>query len=277
MIYRAIAKIIAWSESGWHTLGRLPLISTWRGGHLRRLHPLADGRQRGTPVIRYHWQRFLERHRADIRGRALEIGSTETLHRIGGSAVTRAEALDVAARPGVDIIADVSRADARPSDTYDCIVVPFTAHLIYDIEAALHHLVRMLKPGGVLLMNFPCVDYYFPRGLDMGTGAALYVHWWFTPLQVENLLRRQGLDERDFVLVSDGNLFARVAYQMNLPVEELTPAERDFKDEGHPLLISARVVKPAGWAAPRPEYRNPWLPGGKPELWNPVTGHYPRR
>jgi SAM-dependent methyltransferase len=277
MIRRAIAKMIAASESGWHSLGRLPLIRTWRGGHLRRLQPLAGGRQRGMPVIRYYWEQFLGVHRADLRGRALEIGSTLTLQRIGGAAVTRAEALDLTARAGIDIVADITRADQLPSDTYDCIVVPFTMHLVYDLDAALHHLVRMLKPGGVLLVNFPCVDYYFPRGLDMGTGSAMFVHWWFTPLQVQNLLRRQGLDEQGFTLVIDGNLFARVAYQMNLPAEELTAEERDFRDEGHPLLISARIVKPDRWAAPRPEYRDPWLPGGTPEPWDPVTGHYPRR
>jgi SAM-dependent methyltransferase len=277
MIRRAIAKVIAAGESGWHSLGRLPVIRTWRARHLRRLHPLADGRQRGTPVIRYYWDRFLDRHRADIRGHALEIGATLSLQRLGGPAVTRADALDLAARDGITIVADISRADALHADTYDCIVVPFTMHLIYDLDAAMHHLVRILKPGGVLLVNFPCVDYYFPRGLDMGTGAALFVHWWFTPLQVQNLLRRQGLDDGNFVLVSDGNLFARVAYQMNLPVEELGAEERDFRDEGHPLVIGARVVKPEGWAAARPEYRDPWLPAGPPEPWHPVTGHYPRR
>jgi hypothetical protein len=277
MIRRAMARMIAMGESGWHTLGRLPVVRTWRAGHLRRLAPLAGGRQRGTPIVRYYWERFLEQHRSDVRGRALEIGSTQTLQRIGRSAVTRAEAIDVAARAGIDIVADISRAEALPADTYDCIVVPFTTHLIYDIDAALHHLIRMCTPGGVLLVNFPCVEYYFPRGLDMNTGITLHVHWSFTPLQVENLLRRQGLDADSFALVSDGNLFARVAYQANLPVEELTQEERDFRDEGHPLLISARVVKPAGWASPRPEYRDPWLPNGAPDAWNPVTGHYPRR
>lgn len=277
MIRRAIRKAAALAQSGWHSLGRLPLVRTWRARQLRRLRPLADGRQRGTPVIRHYWNRFLDRHRADVRGDALEIGSTLTLHRLGGPAITRADALDLAARDGVTIVADLSRADALAADTYDCIIVPFTIHLIYDLDAALHHLLRILKPGGVLLVNFPCVDYYPPHGIDMGTGAPLFVHWWFTPLHVQNLLRRQGLDDDSFALAVDGNVFARVAYQMNLPAEELTAEERDFTDEGHPLLVSARVVKPAGWAEAQPPYRDPWLPAGTPAQWNPLTGHYPRR
>jgi hypothetical protein len=149
-------------------------------------------------------------------------------------------------------------------------------HVIYDVDAALFHAIRLLKPGGVLLVNFPCVDHYFPRGLDMGTGAPLYVHHWFTPIEVENLLRRANLSPADFQIAVRGNLFARIAYQLNLPAEELTSRELDTVDPGHPLLICVRVVRPAAWQADRPEYRDPWLPAAAPVRWNPVVGHYAR-
>ena len=247
-----------------------------RAHQLRRLQPLAHGRERGQPVIRHYWEEFLLAHRGDLRGRGLEIGTTQTLRRIGGSAMQQADALDVAAREGVTVVADLSRADLVPSDSFDCFVVPFTMHLIYDLDAALHHAVRILKPGGVLLVNFPCVDYYFADGLDMGTGRPLFVFWWFTPIQIENLLQRAGLRTGQYSLAVYGNLFARVAHQMNLPTEELTARERDTRDAGHPLLICARIVKPADWAGVRPDYREPWVPETTPATWNRDTGHYPR-
>jgi hypothetical protein len=71
-----------------------------------------------------------------------------------------------------------------------------------------------------------------------------------------------------------GNLFTRIAYQMNMPAEELTRRELTYADPGHPLLICVRVVKPASWRATKPEYRTPWLPEGTPARWNPVMGHY---
>ena len=271
------ARIYRGLRSNWLALRRLPLVRHVRAMQLRRLHPLAGGRQRGEPVIRHYWESFLRQHRSDLRGRCLEIGTTQTLRRHGGPAMTRADSLDVTPRDGVTVVADLSRADGVPSDTYDCFVVPFTMHLIYDVEAALYHAVRVLKPGGVLLVNFPCVDYYFPSGLDMGTGRPLFVFWWFTPIQVENLLRRLGLTREHFEIAAYGNLFARVAYQMNMPVEELTRVERDHHDEGHPLLICARIVKPAGWQGASPVYREAWLPEVAPVPWNPVTGHYPPR
>jgi hypothetical protein len=161
-----------------------------------------------------------------------------------------------------------------PADCFDSFLVQFTMHLIFDVEAALYHALRILRPGGTLLVNFPCLDYYFPHGLDMGTGQPLFLYWWFTPIQVENLLRNTGLSEADYNLTVQGNLLARIAYQLNLPAEELSRRELDFVDPGHPLLICARVVKPEGWAAEKPIYRDPWRPEANPARWNPETGHY---
>lgn len=256
-------------------LARLPLVRQVRWMQLRRLRPLGNGRQRGTPVVRHYWASFLEKYRSDIRGAALEVGTTATVRRYGGQAVTRADALDLAAHgPDVTVVADLTRADQVPGDQYDCFINQFTMHLIYDLDAALYHSIRMLKPGGVLLVNFPCVDYYFARGLDMGTGAPVFMHWWFTPIQVENLLRRAGLSPADYTIEIFGNLSSRIAYQMNLPAEELTAHELEYVDPGHPLLICVRAVKPPGWKAPRPEYRDAWRPEVTPAEWNPDTGHY---
>jgi len=225
--------------------------------------------------VRYYWERYLQEHQADIRGTALEIGTTDAIRKFGGIVVTRAEAIDLSPHsPEVTVVADLSRADDVPSERYDCFVNQFTMHLIYDAEAALYHAIRILKPGGVLLINFSCVDYYFPCGLDMGTGEPLFLYRWYTPIQVENLLRSLDLRAEDYTLDIYGNLFTRIAYQMNMPAEELTRRELQYVDAGHPLLICARVVKPASWRATKPEYRTPWLPEVTPARWNPVMGHY---
>jgi hypothetical protein len=253
----------------------LPVIRHTRALQLRRLSPLGNGRLRGTPIVRYYWASFLQQHQRDIHGRALEIGTTTTIRQYGGAELTHAEAIDLQVHsPEVNVVADLSRADHVAADSYDCFVNQFSMHLIYDVEAALYHSVRLLKPGGVLLVNFPCVDYNFSRGLDMGTGSPLYLYWWFTPIQVENLLRRVGLGTADYSITLYGNLFARVAYQMNMPAEELTRRELKHIDAGHPLLICVRVVKPQEWSVAQPEYRDPWLPDTVPAKWNSVTGHY---
>lgn len=253
-----------------------PIIRRFRAMQFRRLRPFGEGRSQGVPVVRYYWDQFLEKHRTDIRGRGLEIGSTDTIRKYGGSALTQAEALDLAAHnPDVTVIADLSRADHIPGDTYDCFVNQFSTAVIYDIDAALYHAIRLLKPGGVLLINFWSIDFYFHTGLDMGTGAPLYMYWWFTPIYVENMLRQLNLSDTDFSIEIYGNLLTRMAFLMNLPAEELTPHELNHQDPGQPLLICARIVKPANWQATKPHYREPcWAPTQSPIQVDPVTGHY---
>jgi SAM-dependent methyltransferase len=251
------------------------MLRQLRCAQLRRLTPLDGGQQRGTPIVRAYWARFLAANRDSIRGRALEIGTTETIERYGGSTLERADAIDLTRHSSeVTVVADLTRADGVASQTYDCFVNQFTMHLIYDLESALYHSLRILKPGGTLLVNFPSVEYCFDRGLDMGTGAPLFVFWQFTPILVQNVLRRAGLSDGDFELEVYGNLFARVAYQMNMAAEELTARELSQVDPGHPLLVCVRAVKPTDWRVERPERRTPWLPSVAPARWNPTTGHY---
>lgn len=258
-----------------YALCRLPGVRQLRCAAFRRLTPMREGRPRGTPIVRWYWEAFLNTHRADVRGRALELGATKTLTRIGGSTVTSVEALDLAGHAGeVSVVADLSRADHVPADAYDCFIIPFSTHVIYDIDAALYHAIRLLKPGGTLLVSFSCVEYYFPRGLDMGTGGAMHLFWWFTPIGVENLLRRCGLADGDYTLDVFGNLFTRIAYQMNVPAEEVTRRELAHHDPGHPLLICAKVVKPLTWRCAKPAYREVWVPEGQPVRWTPERGHY---
>ena len=264
------------SASGLFNWRTWPAIRHLRFAALRRLRPLKNGGPNGTSLSRYYWAQFLEQHRADIRGRALEIGTTATLLQYGGAAVMQPEALDMAAHsPEVKVVADLSRADHVPADTYDCFVNQFTTAVIYDVDAAVYHAIRILKPGGVLLINFWCLDYYLYAGLDMGTGGPMYMHWWHTPIQVNDLLHRLGLTEKDYSLEIYGNLLTRFAFLVNLPADELTPAERDYRDPGQPLLICARIVKPAGWNPPKPEYREPaYAPLTTPHRSSPTTRHY---
>jgi len=257
-----------------------PLLRHLRTLRFRRLQPLDGGRSRGLSIIRYYWAAFLEQHQADIRGHALEIGETTTICQYGGDRLTQADALDLAAHsPDVRVVADLSRADHVSGDTYDCFVVQFTTAVIYDLEAFVYHAIRLLKPGGVLLINFWCIDFYLHRGLDMGTAPKghlpLYMYHWSTPIGVHNLLHNLGLRNNDYQLQVYGNLMARMAFLLNVPARELTPQERDHVDPGQPLLICARIVKPVDWSPPKPIYRDPvWTPATAPAQISQGTGHY---
>ena len=242
----------------------------------RRMIPFNQGASTGLSTIRYYWADFLDKHRKDIRGIGLEVGEVSTIRAYGGDAITRADAIDLAAHnDDVRVVADLSRADHIAGDQYDCFVNQFTTAVIHDIDAALYHAIRFLKPGGVLLINFWCVDFYLHRGLDMGTGEPLYMHHWFTPIQVQNMLHRLTLTEDDFTLTIYGNLLTRMAFLMNVPAQDFTQAELNHRDPGQPLLICARIVKPTPWRALKPDYLEPpWTPDVSPARMGAQTGHY---
>lgn len=260
-------------QRNWRTW---PVIRHLRAMGLRRLKPFAEGRHGPMSVIRYYWADFLEQHRADFRDKALEIGETATIRYYGEGRLTQADAMDLTAHSNeVKVVADLCRADHVAGDQYDCFLVQFTTNVLFDIEAALYHAVRLLKPGGVLLTNFWTTDFYFYNGLDMGTGAPLYMHHFFTPIQVENLLRRLGLTAANYQLHTCGNLLTKTAFLMNLPARDLTPQELDTVDPYQPLLICARIVKPDDWQVAQPTYREPiWLPNEKPLQSRQDTGHF---
>lgn len=261
----------------WHSW---PLIRQWRTLRYRRLQPVGGGKSEGLSTIRYYWADFLEQHQRDVRGHVLEIGETATVRAYGGDAITQADALDLAPHsPEVRVVADLSRADHVEGAVYDCFINQFTTCVIYDIDAALYHAIRLLKPGGVLLINFWCVDFYLHRGLDMGTAPSgyppLYMHHWFTPINVHDRLRRLGLGEADYQLTIYGNLLTRMAFLLNIPAQEYTEHELATVDPGQPLLICARIVRPPQWQAERPAYREPsWTPTVRPATMQGDTGHY---
>ena len=206
------------------------------------------GRAVGTQVVRYYWSKFLEERRMDIRGRALEIGVTGTVRHFGGDRLTSAEAIDVSASdPSVTIVADLTKAAHVPSDQFDCFVNQFTIHIIYDFRAALYHSIRLLKPDGVLLINFPCRSGYPVNGIPLGSGQSAHVYWWFTPCLVEAVLAELGIDESHRLLQTYGNYFALAAYMAGIPSEELTRQELETVDPDFPLLICARIQKPLDW------------------------------
>ncbi len=203
-------------------------------GTLRRTRPLSDrwGSDRGTPVDRYYIERFLDEHRADIRGRVLEVKDAGYTKRFG-NAVTEQAVLDVdAGNPHATVIADLSSADALASEYYDCFVLTQVLQLIPDTRAALAHAHRMLRPGGVLLATMPAVSRM--------AGPADY--WRFTHEGCRSLLVPL-FGEARVTVEAHGNVLTAMAFLTGMAWEELTPRELETQDQAFPFLITARAVK----------------------------------
>jgi SAM-dependent methyltransferase len=205
-------------------------------GSLRRLTPISTnfGYDRGTPIDRYYIEGFLDRNRADVYGRVLEIQESDYTIRFGGDRVSASEVLSLTSgNPRATIVGDLTNAPHLESDSFDSAIVTQTLHLIYDFRAALFTLHRILRPGGVLLLTVPGISQ-----LEWGEAW----HWSFTVLSAQRALGEVfGLEQ---ILVEGwGNVLAATAFLQGLAVEELTVDELEYVDPSYPVTVAVRAVK----------------------------------
>lgn len=210
-----------------------------RFGDLRRLRPISVwfGYDRGQPIDRYYIESFLTRCGSDIRGRVLEIGDASYTRQFGGPRVTRSDVLHVwADAPGATIVGDLAAGDDIPSDSFDCVVLTQTLHLIYDVGSAIRTLHRILAPGGVLLATFPGIS-----PIDRGEWRDSW-YWGFTPLSARRLFEDH-FASPDVTIQSHGNVLSAIAFLEGLATHELRRSELDAVDLAFPVSITIRAVK----------------------------------
>jgi SAM-dependent methyltransferase len=195
------------------------------------------GLDRGRPIDRYYIERFLAAHAGDIRGRVLEVGDDNYTRRFGGARVKRSDVLHVKPDPHATIVADLCAADDVPAAIFDALILTQTLPFIFDVRAALRHVRRMLRPGGVLLLTVPGISqisrYDAERWGD---------YWRFTPQSVLRLLAEQFAGEAISVR-SHGNVRVAAAFLDGLALEELPAEVLETDDLDYPVIITARAVR----------------------------------
>ena len=236
------AREAAWHIRAWHARRAAKTPPPFGSRH--RLEPASRefGFDRGVPIDRHYIEHFLDRYARDIRGHVLEVGDDGYTRRFGDSQVTTRDVLHVAAgNPQATIVADLASADHIASDTFDCVILTQTLHLVYDVRAALATLARIIKPGGTLLATFPGLSQLSCDGWRDTW------YWGFTTLAARRLFT-DAFPGADIAIESYGNVLATSAFLHGLATHELTPAELDHRDPSYEMLITARVVKAGGHA-----------------------------
>ena len=214
-------------------------------GSLRRLNPISSlfGYDRGRPIDRYYIEEdFLARHRDDIRGHVLEIGDASYTREFGGDQVAVSDVLHVdEGNPQATIVADLSSADHIPSDTFDCIILTQTLHLIYDVRSAIQTLHRILKPEGVLLATFP--------GISQITRSRWGDQWYwsFTQLSARRLFE-ESFPATSVEVEAHGNVLTAISFLHGLAAEELREQELKSRTPGYEVIVTVRAVKPGAVA-----------------------------
>jgi SAM-dependent methyltransferase len=192
------------------------------------------GYERGLPIHRYYANRFFEDHAHRIHGRCLEFHDAGYVRRFGSERVTQVDVLDLGAdNPAATIVADLTRPNDIPSDTFDCIVCVHVLHLVYEADAFTRELHRLLAPEGTLLVAVPATSMIDPDWTE-------YRRW--TPLGIQTLLG-QFFRSSNIQVECYGNSLAAAAEMRGLASDEIAPWDLNARDDIFPVEVCGLAVK----------------------------------
>jgi SAM-dependent methyltransferase len=223
-----------------------PPVGRVRLGGLRRLKPISDrfGFDRGQPVDRYYIEQFLARHggpSGDIKGRVLEFGDDSYTRTFGASpgggaaGVSQVDILDIDSRnPRATIVADLASGEGIPSDAFDCVICTQTLFYIFDLQAAVATLARILKPGGVVLATLPGISKIAP--------PAERDYWRFTSSSARRLFEGS-FPASNLSVEAHGNVLSAISFLDGLASGELKPSELEFRDPAFEVIVAVRAIK----------------------------------
>jgi SAM-dependent methyltransferase len=203
------------------------------------LEPLSDqyGFDRGRPVDRRYIEAFLSARRDTIRGQVLEVQDNTYTLRFGADRVSASVVVDIdASNPSATLLADLEQVGSLARESYDCIILTQTLHLLRRPDSCIENCFGALRPGGVLLATAPSlgrVSPTYPQG-DF---------WRFTPAGVAELFTRHW--PSGFTVHAFGNLRTCVAFLMGEGQEDLPDSVLDYQDPRFPLTVGVDAHRPS--------------------------------
>ncbi len=217
-------------------------VGTVSFGDLKRLTPISPifGIDRDLISIeRYYIEDFLRSHRADIKGRALEMGEPLYIGKFGDGDVTKVEVMNyVEGNPKATIVADLTNCPHVPDDSFDCIIITQTLQMIYEVQAAIENLHRILKPGGVVLATSHGITKVARR-----EGVDDWGEYWNFTTQGSRRMFGDVFGRDNVEVTSYGNILTTIANLHGLAASEVDPDELNYNDPDYEMLVMVRAVK----------------------------------
>ncbi len=194
------------------------------------------GSELGTPIDRHYENRFLAGHRHLITGRVLEIGDRHYTEHYG-TGVTMSDVLNICPGEGVTWVGDLAACPEVPDDTYDCIVLTQVLHVIFDMQAAVAEVHRILKPGGAVLctvagisqVNRGCMEEYGDR-------------WRLTSQSAEELFAT-AFPAGAIDVATYGNALTACCFLQGVPAERVPQVKLDRWEPDYQLTVAVVAVK----------------------------------
>jgi hypothetical protein len=228
---------------GLHSLGMtksfIPEIGRVKKGDFKRKSPFSTefGYDRGGPVDRYYIENFLLKESQAIKGRVMEIGDNEYTLKFGKDQISKSDVLHVhEVNPKATLIGDISNAPQIPDNTFDCIILTQTLHLIYNYREALQTCHRILKPGGTLLLTVPGIT-----PIDHGEWKETW-YWSFTDKAMRRLMN-ETFPGGAVEINSYGNVYVATAFLYGMGISEVSIDELNHNDPHFQVINTVKAIK----------------------------------
>lgn len=197
---------------------------------------------RGTPLDRVYIEKFLHANKASISGYCLEVADCTYLDRYGPEHCSKHalvyDSLSTGADGDQNFCFDLSRQETAPANKFDTFICTQTLNFIFDVDAAIATIHKVLKPGGCALITVAGIcqisKYDYERWGDF---------WRFTDLSLRRLLTKY-FGEAGVKISTYGNVAAACMFLQGLSFEEI-PAKSilDHVDPNYQMVICALVNK----------------------------------
>lgn len=206
-----------------------------------RIKPVSRffGFDRGLPIDRYYIEKFLSENSQFIKGVVLEIAELTYTRKFGGGKVKKSLIFNIKENwSGADILGNLATGEGVKENLVDCFIMTQTLPFIYDVSSAVKNAVKILKPGGSLLVTVPGITQI--SRYDMSRWGQ---YWSFTNLSLRKLFE-EVVPPSCITIKTYGNVKSSACFLYGFAQHELTRKELEYQDLDYQLVIGAVIKKP---------------------------------
>lgn len=194
-------------------------------------------RGEGHSIARYYIEQFVTECKEFIKSTVMEIGDGR-YSTLGQDAVKELLILSLDDEKKEHYIkGNLETGEGLKEEAVDCLILTNVLSSLFDVQAAVDNIGKMLKKGGHAIITVPGIASLYRVQYET------YGQFWrYTPSSIVQLLERY-IPGAKLSVKEYGNVKTSAAFLYGLTVEDLTQEELDYRDSCYPVIIGVCLEK----------------------------------